>query len=57
MKLSAPTVLAFLVSLVLAAVGVLSPFGMLPAVITAYGFWSLAAGYGLLALAVLFRGL
>lgn len=57
MELSAPTFLAFVVSLVLAAIGVLSLFGMLPPAIAAYGFWSLVAGYGLLALAVLLKGL
>lgn len=59
MKLSAPTVLLFLISLVLAIVAVvaqLSP-GLLPPQIEVNRFWIMLGAYGVLTLGVLFKGL
>jgi predicted membrane channel-forming protein YqfA (hemolysin III family) len=55
MKLSAPTMLVFLISLVLAVLGVLAGLGIL-AVIPVPAFWLVTAGYAVLAIGCLFKG-
>jgi hypothetical protein len=59
MKLSAPTVLLFLISLALAGAGVLGHVqpSLLPPEVAAQKFWLVVAGWGVLGLGVLVRGL
>lgn len=55
MRLSAPTQLLFVVSLILAILGVVGTFVVIP-VATQYAFWLVVAGYAVLAFGCLFRG-
>lgn len=57
MKLTAPTQPVFLISLVLAVLGILPTLGVVLPVVGAYAGLLLIAGYVLLALAVLLKGL
>jgi len=57
MKLTAPTQPIFLVSLVLAVIGILPLLGVSLPVIGAYATLCLVAAYVLLALAVILKGL
>jgi hypothetical protein len=62
MKLSAPTALIFILSLILVAVGLLGKFqpGLLTALppeVVGYHFEFLLAGFGVLTAGVLFKGL
>jgi hypothetical protein len=59
MKLSAPTVLLFLVSLALVIVSLIAELssGVLPVPIEANRYWFAIGGYAVLTLGVLFRGL
>ncbi len=56
MRLSAPTILVFLISLVAAVLGILSGLGIV-AVIPLSAFWLLTIGYAVLALGCLFKGI
>ena len=62
MKLNAPTVLFFLLSLVLVVVGVIahlqpSLLAALPPQVVANKFWFVVGGYGVLTAGVLFKGI
>ena len=62
MKLNAPTVLLFLLSLALVIVGLISHlqpslFAALPPMVVANKFWFVVGGYGVLTAGVLFRGI
>jgi len=57
MKLTAPTQPVFLISLVLAVLGILPTLGVVLPVVGAYAGFLLIAGYVLLALAVILKGL
>jgi hypothetical protein len=56
MKLSAPTQVFFLISLALAVIGLLGFLGVVSAV-AAHAFWLMTAGYAVLALACLLKGM
>jgi hypothetical protein len=56
MTLSRPTTLVFVISLVLAGLGLLSALGIF-SIVAVSSFWMVAAGYGLLALGCLVRGM
>lgn len=55
MKLSAPTQLFFLISLILAIVGIVATFTPIPFA-TANAFWVVVAGYAVLAFGCMFKG-
>jgi hypothetical protein len=55
MNLSPPSTVVFVITLILAALAIISQFAAIPFV-TANAFWVLAAGYVLLAVGNLFRG-
>ena len=55
MKLSAPTMLTFIISLVIAVLGVLAGMGIL-AVIPLAAFWVVTLAYVVLALGCLLKG-
>jgi hypothetical protein len=62
MKLSAPTGLVFILSLILLAIGVIghmqpSLLAALPPQVVANSFWFVVGGYGVLTVGVLFKGL
>ena len=62
MKLSAPTGLVFVLSLILLAVGLIghlqpSLLAALPPTVVANSFWFAVGGYGVLTVGVLFKGL
>ena len=62
MKLSAPTALIFILSLILVAIGVIghmqpSLLAALPAWVVANKLWFAVGGYGVLTAGVLFKGL
>ena len=62
MKLSAPTALVFVLSLILLAVGIvgrLQPglLESLPPEVVANSFWFVVAGFGVLTAGVVFKGL
>lgn len=62
MKLSAPTALIFILSLILLVVGVIghmqpSLLAALPGWVVANKFWFAVGGYGVLTAGVLFKGL
>ena len=57
MKLSAPTKIVFLISLVLAVIGLLPLLGIAIPAIGASAAWALVVAYGLLAAGVLLKGL
>lgn len=56
MKLSAPTMAMFIISVILAALGFFGFLNVLPAV-AAYHFWLMTAGFVVLALGVMFKGM
>lgn len=56
MKLTAPTNLVFLISLIIAVLGILSGLGVL-SVITVSAFWLVTIGYVVLAAGCLMKGL
>jgi hypothetical protein len=56
MKLSRPKVVVFWIAVILAAVGILSFLGIIP-IEASTGFWALAIGFVLLALANLLKDL
>jgi len=55
-RLSAPTQLVFLISVILAVLGVLAIFISIPFV-SGYAFWFVVAGYVVLALGCLLKGM
>ncbi len=55
-RLNAPTQIVFLISLVLAVLGVLAIFVSIPFV-SAYAFWVVVAGYVLLAAGCVLKGM
>lgn len=55
MKLSAPTTLMFVLSLVVAILGVLVALGVLPFILVG-SVWIVAIGYVILAVGCLFKG-
>lgn len=55
MKLNAPTILLFLLSLALVIAGLVGHFQTVQ-YLTEYKFWLVTGGYGLLTIGVLFRG-
>jgi hypothetical protein len=55
-RLNAPTQLVFLISLVLAVLGVLAIFITIPFV-SGYAFWFVTAGYVVLALGCVLKGM
>jgi hypothetical protein len=55
MNLSPPTTIVFIVSLILAALGVIGKFAAIP-FITEQGFWVAIIAYVILAVGNLFRG-
>ena len=55
-RLNAPTQLVFLISLVLAVLGVLAIFISIP-IVSAYAFWFVVAGYVVLALGCIMKGM
>lgn len=57
MQLSAPTFVVFLISLVLAVLGVLPLIGIALPIIGAHPTWLLLAGYVVLLVGVLFKGI
>jgi len=57
MKLTAPTQPVFLISLVLAVIGILPLLGVVLPVVGGFATFALVAGYVLLALAVFLKGL
>ena len=56
MALNAPAFVTFLVSLILAVLGVLAIFVTLP-VVSGYAFWFVTAGYVVLALGCIMKGM
>ena len=56
MRLTPPTKLIFTVTLIIAAVALLSAFGVL-SFLPISAFWLMTIAYGLLVLAVIFKGL
>jgi hypothetical protein len=56
MTLSRPTTLVFIISLILAALGLLSALGIFN-IVALPAFWLITAGYGLLALGCVTKGL
>ncbi len=54
-NLSAPTTVFFLLSLVVAILGLIAGLGVLPALAT-YAFWLVVAGYVILAIGCLIKG-
>lgn len=56
MKLSAPTQVFFLIALALAVIGLLGALGVITAV-AGNAFWLMTAGYAVLALACLLKGM
>lgn len=55
MKLSAPTQIFFIISLVLVILALIGHFQLIPN-ITPYQFWLAVSGYAVLALGCLFKG-
>jgi hypothetical protein len=56
MKLSAPTVMVFWIAVILGVLGFIGTLTTIPFV-SAYAFWFVFAGFALLALAVVTKGL
>lgn len=56
MNLSAPTMVVFLISLVIAALGLLDGLGVL-SIIPIQAFWMMTIGYIVLAAGCLFKGI
>ncbi len=57
MRLSPPTVIVFIISVVLALIGILPLFGVAVPSIGISATWSLAIGYMVLAAGCLFKGI
>jgi hypothetical protein len=57
MKLSAPKQITWIIALILGIVGILATLVTLPVITPALGFWLLAAGWALLLIAAITRGL
>lgn len=55
-RLNAPAQLTFLISLVLAVLGVLAIFVSIP-VVSGYAFWFVVAGYVVIALGCVMKGM
>jgi len=56
MKLSAPTVMVFWIAVILGVLGFIGTLTTIP-LVSAYAFWFVFAGFALLALAVVTKGL
>lgn len=56
MKLSAPTVMVFWIAVILGVLGFLGNLVAIP-VVSPYAFWFVFAGFALLAIAVITKGL
>ena len=56
MNLSAPTMIVFVITLVIAALGLLAGLGVL-AIIPISAFWLMTIAYGVLALACILKGM
>ena len=57
MKLSAPKQITWIVALLLGVVGILATLVTLPVITAALGFWLVVAGWALLLIAAITRGL
>ncbi|WP_156453400.1 hypothetical protein [Polycladidibacter hongkongensis] len=58
MRLSAPSLLAFFIALLLGALSIASVgFGVHIPVISTYAYWALASAWGLLTISALFKGI
>jgi predicted membrane channel-forming protein YqfA (hemolysin III family) len=57
MRLSRPKVIVFWISVILAAIGILSFLAVITIVDATYGFWALVIGFVLLALGCLLKDL
>lgn len=57
MRLSAPTFIVFLVSIICALLALLPVFGMAVIALPISGFWLMTAAWALLTVGVLFRGI
>ncbi len=57
MRLSPPTMIVFIISVVLALIGILPLFGVAVPSIGISATWSLAIGYAVLAAGCLFKGI
>ncbi len=56
MKLSAPSQIVWIIALILGIVGILGSMGVVAALAT-YAFWLVVAGWALLLIATLMRGM
>jgi hypothetical protein len=56
MKLSAPSQIVWIIALILGIVGILASMGVIAALAT-YAFWLVVAGWALLLIATLMRGM
>ena len=56
MELSAPTIIVFVISVVIAAIGLAAGLGLLAA-LPVSAFWIMAVAYAVLAVGCLFKGL
>jgi hypothetical protein len=56
MKLSAPSQIVWIIALILGVVGVLATLVVIPT-ISAFAFWLVAAGWALLLIATMMRGM
>jgi uncharacterized membrane protein HdeD (DUF308 family) len=57
MRLSAPKQITWIVALILGVVGILANLASIPVITPVIGFWLVVAGWALLLLATLMRGL
>lgn len=57
MKLSAPRQITWIIALVLGVVGILANLASIPAITPELGFWLVVAGWALLLIATITRGL
>jgi hypothetical protein len=57
MKLSAPKQITWIIALILGIVGILASLTTLPVITPAIGFWLLAAGWALMLIATITKGL
>ena len=56
LKLSAPTQIVWIIALILGVVGILGVLGVITA-LAAYAFWLVVAGWALLLIATVMRGM
>ena len=56
LKLSAPTQIVWIIALILGLVGVIATLGVIPT-LSAYAFWLVVAGWALLLIATVIRGM